>query len=194
MQFGGGRQDGGDGSFLDGWWKGGSQDVLKGNMSSRICSKDLVDKRVLGRQGKKVVLFEETEVFLTVDSIGKDVKIGMEDGGWRCTSDDIGGAVWDIEEQVVLLVFKSGPDKLGELGDDGLEDTEGNVKGTWVVPSVVRALEDLEDSGGGIHNVLLVNVVKGGPGGDEDVGEGRGGNSSGLRGSEGHFTYSISSI
>jgi len=55
-----------------------------------------------------------------------------------------------------------------------------NVKGTWVVPSVVRALEDLKDGGGGICNVLLVDVIKGRPGGNGDVGKGRGGNGSGL--------------
>jgi len=57
---------------------------------------------------------------------------------------------------------------------------------------VVR-LEDLEDSGGGISDVLLVYIIKGQPGGDGDVGEGGGGDDGGLGGSEGHFTYTVSS-
>ena len=43
-------------------------------------------------------------------------------------------------------------------------------------------MEDLKDGGGGVRNVLLVNVIKGGPGGDRDVGEGGGGNGGGLGG------------
>jgi len=35
-------------SFDDGQWKGGSQDVFKGNMASRISSKDLLNEGVLG--------------------------------------------------------------------------------------------------------------------------------------------------
>jgi len=85
-------------------------------MSLRICSKDLVNKGVLGKQGKEVVLFKKTEVLLAVGGIGKDIKVGMEDRRWGCAGDDVGGAVWDVEEQVILLVFKSGPDKLGGGG------------------------------------------------------------------------------
>jgi len=65
MWFGGRGQDGGNEGFDDGRWEGGGQDVLKGNVASRIFSKDLVDKRVLGRYGK--------EVFLLVFAIGKFV-------------------------------------------------------------------------------------------------------------------------
>ena len=54
-------------------------------------------------------------------------------------------------------------------------------------------LKNFKDSGGGISNVLLVYVIKGQPGGDGDVGEGGGGDDGGLRGSEGHFTYTVSS-
>jgi len=82
---------------------------------------------------------------------------------------------------------------LGGLRDDGLEDAGGDIKRTWVVPSVVRTLKDLKDGSGGVRNVLLVDVIKGRPGGDRDVGEGRGGDDSGFRGSEGHFTYTVSS-
>ena len=47
----------------------------------RICSKDLLDKEVLGRQGKKVVLLKEIKVFLMMGGISKDFEIGMEDRG-----------------------------------------------------------------------------------------------------------------
>jgi len=52
---------------------------------------------------------------------------------------------------------------------------------------VVR-LEDFKDSSGGIGDVLLIDVIEGRPGSNGDVGKGRGGNDSGLGGSEGHFT------
>ena len=41
-------------------------------------------------------------------------------------------------------------------------------------------LEDFKDGGGGIGDVLLINVIEGRPGSDRDVGEGRGGNDGGL--------------
>jgi len=63
---------------------------------------------------------------------------------------------------------------LGGLRVDGLEDMGSDVKGAWVIPSVVRTLKDLKDGGGGVRNVLLIDVVKGGPGSDGDMGEGGG--------------------
>ena len=107
--------------------------------------------------------------------VGEDVKTinwGGRDGG---ASDDIVRAVRGVERKTFDVV-KSSPDgsggwgipELGRLrsGVDRLEDTSGDVKGTWVVPSVVRALEDLKDGGGGVHNVLLIDIIKGGPGGN----------------------------
>jgi len=70
----------------------------------------LVDKGILGGRREFTVLFKETEVFFSLDNISEDVKVVIEDGGWRCTSDNILGAVWDVEEGVVLLIFKSRPD------------------------------------------------------------------------------------
>ena len=146
----------------------------------RVSSKDLVDKGVLGGHQEEVLLF----VFMVLDFVKGDVGEGVKavdgsrgDGG---TSDNILRAVRDIEEGEVFNVVKSRPDELRGLRDDGLGDTGGDIKRTWVVPSVMRALEDLKDGGGGVCNILLVNVIKGGPGGDGDVGEGRGGDDSGL--------------
>jgi len=72
------------------------------------------------------------------------------------------------------------------MWDDGLENAGSDIERTWVVPSVVRALEDLKDGSSGICNILLIGVVKGGPGSDGDMGEGGGGDDSGLGRSERH--------
>jgi len=143
----------------------------------------------LGGGGKEILLF----VFLVLELVGGDMSKGIKavdrSRGDRGTGDDISRAVRDVEEGVIFWVVKDGPSELGGwgMGDDGLEDTGGDVKRAWVVPSVVRALEDLKDGGSGVHNVLLVDVIKGGPGGDGDMREGGGGDDGGLRGSERHL-------
>jgi len=85
-------------------------------VASRICSKDSLDKGILGRQGKEVVLFEESEVLFIVDGVSKDVKTGVKDRGWGHTSDNVLGAVGDVEEGVVFNIFKGRPGKLGGWG------------------------------------------------------------------------------
>ena len=150
----------------------------------------------MGGRGEEVLFFVLAVLGFMSGNVGEDVKTinwGRGDGG---ASDDIVGAVGGVERKTFDVV-KSVPDRSGgwgilELGRlrsgvDGLEDAGGDVKRTWVVPSVVRALEDLKDGGGGVHNVLLVDVIKGGPEGDGDVREGRGGDDGGLRGSERHL-------
>ena len=141
-----------------------------------------MDEGVLSGRGKEIFLF----IFAVLGLVGGDVSEDVKTDDWgrrdRGTSDDIGGAVWDVEEGVLFRVVKDGPSELWGwgTGGNGLEDMGGDVKRAWVVPSVVRALEDLKDGGGGIRNVLLVDIVKGGPGSDRDVGEGRRGDDSGL--------------
>ena len=49
------------------------------------------------------------------------------------------------------------------------------------------AVEDLEDSSGSIGEVLLIDVINGGPRSDGDLGEGGGGDDSGLGRSERHL-------
>jgi len=113
-------------------------------MALRISSKDSFDKGVLGGGGKEVLLF----VFMVLRFVGGDVgeDVETEDGGGRDggTGNDVGGAVQNVEEGVVLWVIKDGPGKFGGWGtrDDGLEDAGSDVERAWVVPSVVRALED----------------------------------------------------
>jgi len=193
-RFGGGRRDGCDLSFDNGRWKGGNRDVLSGDVASRISSKDSFDEGVLSGGGKEILLFVFTVLGLVGGDVSKDVKAedwGGRDGG---TGNDVGGAVGDIEGKVFDVV-EGGPDrsgrwgilKLGGLRDDRLKDAGGDVKRAWVVPGVVRTLEDLKDGGSGVRNVLLIDVIKGGPGGDGDVGEGGGGNDGGLRGGERHL-------
>jgi len=125
-------------------------------------------------------------VFTVLGLVGGDVSEDFKTDDWggrdRSTSDDIGGAVRDVKEGVLFRVVKDGPSELWGwgMGGDGLEDAGSDVKRTWVIPSVVRALEDLEDGSGGVRNVLLIYVIKGGPGGDGDVGEGGRGDNGGL--------------
>jgi len=148
----------------------------------RISSKDSFDEGVLGGGGKEILLLVFTVLGLVGSDVSEDVKTdnwGRRDGG---TGDDVSRAVRDVEEGVIFRVVKDGPSELRGwgTGNDGLEDTGSDIERTWVVPGVVRALEDLKDGGSSIRNVLLVDVIKGGPGGDGDVGEGRGDDDGGL--------------
>jgi len=170
-RFGGGRRDGSNLSVDDGQWKGGDRDVLSSNVVSRISSKDSFNEGVLGGSGKEVLLFVFTVLGLMGGDVGKDVKTndgGRRDGG---TGNNVGGAVRNVGEGVVFWVIKDGPGKFGGwgMGDDGLKDAGSDVERTWVVPSVVRTLKDLKDGGGGVRNVLLIDVIKGGPRGSGDV-------------------------
>ena len=192
MQFGGRRRDSGDDSFNNGQWKGGGRDVLSSNVSLRISSKDLVDKGVLGGCREEVLLF----IFMVLDfiegGVGESVKVVVWGWGDGSTGNDVGRAVRDVEEGVVLQVVEDRP---GELRGWGTWDKRSRCWGsvsikirTWEIPSIVVRLEDFEDSSCGISDVLLIYIIKGRPESDRDMGEGGEGNNSGLRGSEGHFT------
>ena len=111
-------------------------------MVSRISSKDLLDKRVLGGCGKEVLLFVFSVLGLVGGNVGKNVETKDGGRGDRGTGDNIGGAVRDVEEGVILRVVEDRPSELRGwgTGDDGLEDAGGDVKRAWVIPSIVRAL------------------------------------------------------
>jgi len=158
-------------------------------MCLRVSSKDLIDKGVLGGRWEEVLLFVLTVLGFVGSDVGEDVEVVNWGGGDGGTGDNVIGAVRDVEEGIFFWVVKNGPSELRGwgTGDNGLENTGSDVKRAWVIPSVVRALEDLKDGGGGICNILLVDVIKGGPGGNRDVGEGRGGDDGGLRRSERHL-------
>ena len=138
-------------------------------MLSKIVSKVLVDKEVLGGRGEKVLFLIFMVLGLISGNMGKGVEAVDRSRGDGNTGDDICRTVRNVEEREVLDIIKGGPDrsrgwgilKLGRLRIDGLEDAGGDVEGAWVIPSVVRTLKDLEDGGGGVRNVLLVDVVKG---------------------------------
>jgi len=170
----------------------------------KIVSKVLVDKGILGGRREKILFF----VFTILGFIEGDMGEGIEamDGGRGNggTGNNVLRAVGDVEKWEVFNIIKSSPDRSGrwgilELGGlrsrgDGLEDMGSDVKGAWVVPSIVRALKDLKDGSGGICNVLLIGVVKGGPGSNRDMGEGKGGDNSGLRRSERHFNTQLAPL
>jgi len=154
----------------------------------RISSKDSFNEGVLGGGRKEVLLFVFSVLRLVGGDVGKDVKTDNWGGGDGSTGDNIGGAIRGVEEREVFNIVEGGPVdsrrwgilEFGGLRDNGLEDAGSDIKGTWVIPSVVRALEDLEDGGSGVRNVLLVNVIKGGPEGNRDVGEGGRGDGGGF--------------
>ena len=113
------------------------------------------------------------------------------DGGDRGTGDDIGGGIRDVEEREVLDVVKGGPDELwrwgARRGSDRRWGAEGKGIRAGVVPGVEVRIENLKDSGGSVGDVLLVNVIKGRPGSDGDLGEGGGGDDGGLRSVKRHL-------
>jgi len=186
--FRGRRQDSSDRGFNDGQWKGGGWDVLKGNMASRISSKDLFDERVLGGRRKEVFLLVFAIGKFVGGDVGEDIKTVDGSGRDGGTSNNISGAIGDVKEGVVLWVVKGRP---GELRGWETWDKRSRCWGsvsvkirTWEIPSIVVRLEDLKDSGGGVGDILLIYVIKGRPGSNGDVGEGGGDDSGGLRGSE----------
>jgi len=150
----------------------------------RISSKDSFNEGVLGGCWEEVLLF----IFMVLDfvegNVGEGVKAVDGSGGDGGTSDNIGRAVRDIEEGVVLWVVEDRPGELGGWGMWGKRSgCWGSVSvkiGTWEIPSIVVRVEDFEDGGSSISDVLLVDIIKGRPGGDGDVGEGGGGDDGGL--------------
>ena len=153
-------------------------------MLFKVVSKVLVDVRVLGGRGEKIFLFVFSVLGFVGGDVGKDVE--TEDGSGRDggTGDDVCGAIWDVENRVVLWVVKDGPSKFRGWGTrdkgDGRWGSESVNGGTWEIPSIVVRLEDFKDGSGGAGNVLLIYVIEGRPRSDGDVGEGGGGDDGGL--------------
>jgi len=110
-------------------------------------------------------LFVFTVLNFVEGDVGKGVKAVDRSGGDRGTGDDVSGAVGDIEEGVILWVVKDRP---GEFRGWGTWDKRSGCWGsvsvkirTWEIPSIVVRLEDFEDSGSSVGDVLLVYVIKG---------------------------------
>jgi len=93
-----------------------SWDVLSGNMCLRISSKDLIDKGVLGGSQEEVLLLVFTVLDFVEGDVGKGVKAVDRSRGDGGTSDDVSGAVRDIEEGVILWVVKDRPGEFGGWG------------------------------------------------------------------------------
>jgi len=165
---------------------------------SKIVSKVLVDKGVLGGRGEEVLFLVFTILGFVGGDVGKDVKTDNWGRGDRSTGDDVGRAVGDVEEGVVFWIVKNRPSELGGWGTgDKRSGRWGSVRvkiRTWEIPSVVVGLENFKDGSGGVSNVLLIYVIKGRPGSDGDMGEGGGGDDGGLGSSEGHFTIQLAPL
>ena len=145
-------------------------------MLSRIESKVLVHKGVLGGRGKEVFLLVITVFDFVGGDVGEDFKVVGGSGGDGGTGNDVHRGIWDVEEGIVLRVVKSGPDKFwrwgARRGSDGGRRTESVGTGAGIVPGVEVRVENLKDGGGGVSDVLLVDVIKGRPGSDRDLGKG----------------------
>ena len=81
-------------------------------MLSRIESKVLVHKGVLGGRWKEVFLLVVAILGFVGSDVGKGFETGDGSGGDGGASDNIGGGVGDVEERIVLDVVKSRPDEL----------------------------------------------------------------------------------
>jgi len=132
---------------------------------SKIVSKVVIDKRVLGGCGKEILFFILTVLGFMGGDVGKDIKTNNWGGGDRGAGDDIGGTVRDVEEGVILRVVKDRPGELGGWGTwdkrSGCWGSVGVKIGTWEIPSIVVRLEDFKDGGSSIGDVLLVYIIKG---------------------------------
>ena len=160
-------------------------------MALRIKSKVLVDKGILSGRREEVLLFIVTVLGFVCGDMGKELKIIGRNGRGGGTGNNVGRRVGDVEKGEVLDVVKGGPDKLWRWGARGRSDRRGRSESvgtrTWVIPSVEVRIENLKDGGSGVGDVLLVDVIKGLPGSDRDLGKGGGGDDGGLRSVERHL-------
>ena len=179
-------------------WKGGGRDVLSSNVFSRIESKVLVHEGVLGGRWEDVLLLVVTVLRLVGGDVSEELKVVGGSGGDGGAGDDVGGGIGDVEEREVLNVVKGGPDKLwrwgARRGSDGGRGTEGVSTWARIVPGIEVRVENLKDGGGGVGDVLLVNVIKGRPGSNRDLGKGGGGDDGGLRSVERHLILQLAPL
>ena len=104
-------------------------------MASRISSKDSFDKGVLGGGRKEILLFVFIVLGLVRGNVGKNVKTrdgGRRDGG---TSDDVSGAVRDVEKGIFFLGY---PEFLAAVINNSV---------------LVRVAVDGVSAGGGVEKV-----------------------------------------
>jgi len=80
-------------------------------MFSKIVSKVLVDKGILGGRREEVFFLVFMVGGLVGRDVGKDVKTIVWGRGDGSTGDDISGTVRDVEEGEVFNIVKGGPDR-----------------------------------------------------------------------------------
>jgi len=85
-------------------------------MFSKIVSKVLVDKGILGGHGEEVLLLIFSVLGLVGGDVGEDVETKDRCRGDGNTGDNVGGAIRDVEEGVIFLVVEDGPSELGGWG------------------------------------------------------------------------------
>ena len=78
-------------------------------MLSKIVSKVVMDKGVLGGCWEEILLFVFSILRLVGSDMGEDIKTIDWGGGDGGAGNDIGGAIWDVEEGEVFNVIEGGP-------------------------------------------------------------------------------------
>jgi len=173
-----------------------------------------VDKAILGGRREEVLLVVKVIIVLEGSDVSKELKIVGQGGRGRGAGDNIigGGGVVGV-----IAGGKSRPnggcgwgggERLGDGRDEyrgveveilldwgrgarGYKDGQGGaiyvLAGGREIPSVEVTVQYLKDGGGGIGEVLLVDVVNGRPGGDGDLEESGGGDDGGFRRSKRHL-------
>ena len=77
-------------------------------MFSRIKSKVLVHKGILGGHREEILLLVVAVLGFIGGDVGKGLKVVSRSGGDRGTGDDVGRGVGDVEERDILDVVKGG--------------------------------------------------------------------------------------
>jgi len=159
-----------------------------------------LDKTILGGCREEVLLIVEAVVVLISDDMGEEVKVGDGCGGDQGTGDDVvGRGRWGEDEGLGLSRNEDRGEEGGVIKNRGRQTGDGNdgrgglkCVGTWAgeIPGVEVTVKDLKDSGSGVGEVLLIDVVNGRPGGDRDLGKGGGSDDGRLGQSERHFKQS----
>ena len=121
--------------------KGGGRDVLKGNVLSRIVSKVLMDKGILGVRWEEVLLLVVTVLGLVGGNVGEEFEVIGGSGGDGGTGDDVVGGVGDVKKREVLDVVKGGPDKFWRRGARRRNDGRGGSEGVGIWAGVVPGVE-----------------------------------------------------
>jgi len=148
-----------------------------------------VDEVVLGSGGRNVLLIAKGGKFLLalvnarggLDEQKESFWGGVpsRDGGDDRGGDDVGGGLREWGSGTDVVANDVGKEGRWELPENRGGDCSGGgnedwavTRGTWEVPSVVRGGENVFKGPSGLLNVVLINLVNGGPRGDGGSGGG----------------------